>query len=81
MLFAKVDGGDDIDGDDNDDDNGGGDNDNALQGLQIKQKHYYVHLRRKYNIYCVKVISQIFHGNKSSSFIVLQLVQLNVLCN
>lgn len=45
MLFAKVDGGDDIDGDDNDDDNGGGDNDNALQGLQIKQKHDYNYLR------------------------------------
>lgn len=59
MLIARV-GGDDID-DDNDDGNGdndvaieGGANDNALQGLQIKQKHYYVHLRKKYNIYCVK---------------------------
>jgi hypothetical protein len=37
MLFARDDGGDDIDGDYYDDDNEGGDNDNALQGLQIQQ--------------------------------------------
>lgn len=48
MLFARDDGGDDIDGDDYDDDNGGGDNDNALQGLQIQQNMNTV-IWEKYN--------------------------------